>query len=63
MVYQRPAPVELDQIEWKILVDESAHMCLSPDGYETLSKNWAEVVRYIKDLQTWGEAYESERIR
>jgi hypothetical protein len=63
VVYPRPAPVNLKAIKWEILVRDSAYMCLSPADYEDLSTNWAEVVRYIKDLQDWGSAYESERLR
>lgn len=62
VVYPRPDPVKLEKLEWDVLVRDSAYMCLSPDGYESLSKNMAELVRYMKDLQAWGATYEQERI-
>ncbi len=60
VIYPRPQALDLKAgIKWVGRADPL--LCLSPEDYEDLSLNWQELVRYMKDLEAWGEMYESER--
>lgn len=58
-----PAPVDLQDVDWTILTpdnipegDDWVFVALTPEGYEVLSLNQAELLRYIRETR-WRLAY------
>lgn len=72
LVLPRPDPVKVLDFEWEVYgkgdsaaaakyVESKALVCLTPEGYENLSKNVAEMQRYINQLKAVVEQYEKDR--
>ena len=64
--YPKPEPLSLKTIEWRALSPrqvvglEVPLVCLSPAGYESLSVNTTELMRYIVDLYGYVEVLEHD---
>lgn len=72
-IYPRPLPLTLRPIEWAVLSAQQpdtytlffsqhdAAMCLPTKGYEGLSLNMQEMIRFLKEQKALVEVYERER--
>jgi hypothetical protein len=58
IVLPKPDPISLNDIEWKIVeADNEKYIALTPEDYEDLSLNMAEILRYIKELNSQLDYY------
>jgi hypothetical protein len=63
----------MDPVEWAVLSSEKpseaqktiqsqgAAICLSPRGYEAMSRNMADILRYLQQVDALLDIYERER--
>lgn len=66
LVIEDPKPLILEDYEWTVYVnDGKAYICLTSDGYASLSKNIQELKRYIiqqKDIIKHYRSYYVENV-
>lgn len=60
-----PQPIDIQPIEWNVITPERVpegewvYFALTPEQYETLSRNVAEILRWVKEAQ-WRLDYYGE---
>ena len=57
----RPAPIQLVRVEWVVVQTEDGSVfALTPEQYENLSLNTAEILRYVREARSQLDYYRQE---
>lgn len=48
-ILPKPQPLKLEPIQWQVVPGEQTLFALPPKGYEAMSRNMAEITRWVQE--------------